>query len=636
MTTNGENQAPIPAAGSAGESRGGIIGATALAVIIMIALLDAVVETVWGGSPIRWWIAPPVVFFIAVVLWLWRPGGALLRRVGPASAAATLTGGMLALLTVTAWLPGGQTEGVRMLGQPTPVVLAGAMAALVALATYVIIRGAGFLPAMPRLIVQLAFALLGLYALASFGLAVKDHLDFVALFQGGALWQRLPRWLQGSFVGALVLLPVAILAQLGRLVGTLRRKQPVRLLVHQTVALVMALVMAISGVNSPGGMLTFTGSYPPGEAVPDRQRVPKPVAQERVDGLFAALETAERAIPADTFDPRAIVAKVGNDPSTLFEWVRDNTFWVPYRGALRGPVGVLMDRLGNSLDRSLLLAELLRVAGHTVQLAHAVLPAQQAATLLAGMKAVPAQPLPREAGLSPEQAGEAAATFAQESRIASANVGTDVRRAMLNSQKLAEDLTERVSSQVPFLAEAVGKPTAADNRERKAVAAIADHWWVQVQDGARWIALDTQAGSAQQTVLNATAEQTYRVGKTGPQIDLASEFCHEVVIRAVIEQWAAGRLTEKTALTYRFRPAEVVGQSIALAHLPIDGPRDAKFLRDQDTVAAMKSGFLEQTEWLPYLSVGGRSLFESSFTATGEINRNPKFGAPRDSVSAAA
>ena len=96
---------------------------------------------------------------------------------------------------------------------------------------------------------------------------------------------------------------------------------------------------------------------------------------EQLERLYAALEAYDRdAIPRDSFDPQAVVAKVGKDSAGLFTFVRDSTCWVAYQGALRGPEGVLMDRVGNSLDRSLLLAELLRTAGHTARLAHAKLP----------------------------------------------------------------------------------------------------------------------------------------------------------------------------------------------------------------------------------------------------------------------
>ena len=97
---------------------------------------------------------------------------------------------------------------------------------------------------------------------------------------------------------------------------------------------------------------------------------------------FKAFEAAAREIPRNTFDLQAVINEVGRDSEKLFTWVRDHTFWVPYRGSLRGPVGVLMDRLGNSLDRALLLAELLRIAGHEVRLAHAELAEDQPKALL--------------------------------------------------------------------------------------------------------------------------------------------------------------------------------------------------------------------------------------------------------------
>ena len=92
-------------------------------------------------------------------------------------------------------------------------------------------------------------------------------------------------------------------------------------------------------------------------------------AVEKLERLFDALEDIAKEIPRDAFDPQAIVDKVGRDPIALFEWVRDNTYLVPYRGVLRGPIGVLMDRKGNSLDRALLLHQLLVRAGHVVRLA---------------------------------------------------------------------------------------------------------------------------------------------------------------------------------------------------------------------------------------------------------------------------
>ena len=103
---------------------------------------------------------------------------------------------------------------------------------------------------------------------------------------------------------------------------------------------------------------------------------------EKLDRLFTALKTAQKQIRRVNFDPQAVVDTIGKDPGRLFEWVRDNTFWVRTKAPSRARSVVLADRMGNSLDRSLLLAELLRTAGFQTRLANA-----QAAAAAGGIAA---------------------------------------------------------------------------------------------------------------------------------------------------------------------------------------------------------------------------------------------------------
>lgn len=103
---------------------------------------------------------------------------------------------------------------------------------------------------------------------------------------------------------------------------------------------------------------------------------------EGLKKLNRAILQASQEIPRDTFDPQAVVDNVGEDLKSLFEWVRDETVLVPYQGTLRGHTGVLMDRCGNSLDRALLLYELLRLAGYEVQLAQGSLTENKANKIL--------------------------------------------------------------------------------------------------------------------------------------------------------------------------------------------------------------------------------------------------------------
>jgi hypothetical protein len=111
-----------------------------------------------------------------------------------------------------------------------------------------------------------------------------------------------------------------------------------------------------------------------------------------LDSSFRALHDGDSLTPRDRWDPEYVVRVVGRQPEQLYVWVAENTDWVPYLGALRGPVGVLMDRQANSLDRVLLLARLLEIAGHPVRLAHGQLTEEEAAAVLPTLVAVAAQP----------------------------------------------------------------------------------------------------------------------------------------------------------------------------------------------------------------------------------------------------
>src|SRR5438105_422874 len=111
--------------------------------------------------------------------------------------------------------------------------------------------------------------------------------------------------------------------------------------------------------------------------------------------LMDQLAESARELSRDQFDYQAIIESVGRDPAKLVMWVKTNTRFVPYSGALRGPQGVLMDRVSNDLDRALLVAQLVNSSGYDCRLARGKLTDAEAAALIAS--AAPA-PLPDAAG----------------------------------------------------------------------------------------------------------------------------------------------------------------------------------------------------------------------------------------------
>src|SRR4051812_18098458 len=74
-----------------------------------------------------------------------------------------------------------------------------------------------------------------------------------------------------------------------------------------------------------------------------------------LEGSLQAIAAGDSASPRDRWDPAYVADHLRRNRQAIIRWVRAYTYWIPYRGVLRGPAGVLLDRQGNSLDRALLL-----------------------------------------------------------------------------------------------------------------------------------------------------------------------------------------------------------------------------------------------------------------------------------------
>jgi hypothetical protein len=111
-------------------------------------------------------------------------------------------------MSVTASFPGTLSQGLTLAAQPTSIVLSIISAAAILFAGIVLIR-VRVLPLWGKV----GGALLAIYGVAAFVLAVKSGTPYVQLFHGGSEWSRLPFWLQGVTVGMLFVIPLAILLE---------------------------------------------------------------------------------------------------------------------------------------------------------------------------------------------------------------------------------------------------------------------------------------------------------------------------------------------------------------------------------------------------------------------------------------
>lgn len=330
-------------------------------------------------------------------------------------------------------------------------------------------------------------------------------------------------------------------------------------------------------------------------------------------GAVADLIVAEaNDVPRAEFDPGALSDSLGKDPQKLFAWVRDCTWWVPYRGLLRGAKGVMLDRVGSNLDRAVLLGDLMRRAGYTVRLAHVQLPENRARELLGKVRQIPAQrrslTAPKPDSPERQRAIEAIMPGFERTmldKLAETKRYTDAAEVLVRSQ------TDQLYAVVRGFATKVG----ANNRA--AIAALQDHWWVEREDNGSWIAMDVLLPDAKPGDVMAAASATseWKASNDAPSIPEAD--WHTVLVRVVVERYQGGAATESTALEKLLRPADVLEQPITLTHTPRPWPKE---IPDNKTDPnALKNAALWVNKWVPILQVGDEVIAQSAFTDGGDL-----------------
>ena len=341
---------------------------------------------------------------------------------------------------------------------------------------------------------------------------------------------------------------------------------------------------------------------------------------QKVETFFPAIEEALKEIPRDFFDPQVLAQKIGTDPEKIFQWVLDNTYWVPYQGLLRGPQGVLMDRLGNSLDRSLLLAKLFQEAGYRVQLAHAQIPEGQAKELKKNLRPIP-QNLYSVRDPSQGSLEEFVDQFTQKNGLDQEEFRKSLKSAELESKSMLEKSNELIQTQSRWLEELVGTPDQAkklaDEEKAYGLQCLQDHWWVRLSKDDQWLDFDLLDSEARAEKSPIPAESSCQPS------EIKEELIHKVDIRVIIEKWSQGAVKESTVLQQSLKPAELYGEPIVLAHGLMNWPKDLNLLNEKEPLGKIRDVARDEKEWLPYLALGQKPIFQSSFTDSGDVNANP-------------
>jgi hypothetical protein len=496
-------QAPAPAVATTAPDERGPEGRAAAIVaggLLTVLMLDAVVETLAAGSPIRWLLALFVVVYLAVTV-------VLRKRIAARAYASACFAVLLGLLAFSAWRPGGTSSGIVMLNLAPGSVLSALTGASVALAAWSLLR----LPALP-LAVRALFGMLAAYALVAIGVAIAAATPFAELMRGQSVWTRLPFWLQGAFLGGLVVVPAGLLAQLA---GALGRRRGSTLM---ALASALSLAVAVAGFSRASGFSASAGQEGPGLRPLTVATLQLPVT---------------RSVDLSHVSPGAFAEGLGRDPLRIFEFVRDQVAYEPYVGALRGPRGTLLAMAGNSVDRSLLLAEMLVRAGHRVRFVRGTLPDDRASALVASAWA-------RRSRLSTPDAGQVPPEVdAAVKRLADA-----VRR----DDRILRDGVAGAGVASPVAPVSVDAP----------LVEARDHCWVQWYKDKVWVDLDPSVAGAPPGVAYATGAAAMDA--------LPDALFHRVDIRLTVEEFTANKAASRVVLQYSARSADLSGAHLLLTH----------------------------------------------------------------------
>ncbi len=353
--------------------------------------------------------------------------------------------------------------------------------------------------------------------------------------------------------------------------------------------------------------------------------------------MFALLEEALAELPKERFDYDAALADIGDTSvEAIFAWVRDGTGFLPYRGALKGGVGALMDREGNSLDRALLLEGLLEAAGHSAIVARATLSGAQ---LEAAVGAVRPAPSADASAADVEALTERAV---QQLGVDPQQLKERLEQAAQREARLALELERAAASQGAAIADLVAASpagaaarTAAETAAAAATAQLlADHWWIQVDVDGAWVDLDPTLPTAAVGQPLAQAELRFDLPEVrflaavdGACRDLScGDRLHRVAITVVAETWDGEQLSEHELATTELLPADGPTRTITFAAQPTNWPADLDLYGIAAPLEVLRGTLLETTEWHPALFVEGAGIGTKRVSSDGEIREGASAG----------
>ena len=350
---------------------------------------------------------------------------------------------------------------------------------------------------------------------------------------------------------------------------------------------------AIRVVLRGGGLLALAVVVASWMAEVARAEEPGPTAEELTAELYAT-QRQVRLILGDvlgqgTFDVAAVLDVVGQDPEALVRWVQEQTTHVPYQGVVRGEFGVLQDRLGNHLDRSLLLGRLIEATGRAVRL-----------------EVMASQDIPLSPRSLEERPQPWPVTLSQETRELLVRLGTLSDEPAPSPSRLPgwnrfdQDLQARAVSLMERLTADPGFPDWHEQERQQTSWGDPNVrvWWEN--DQGRWVATDL--GEAAPGEGGASPARAAPAEESQSLSAVSRRYAHRYEIEVVAERWHEGRFERITLLEHDLEAHALAMQAIRVGVVPEQFEVDDFYWGDPDQ--ALADDLLANTAWVPYLRNG--------------------------------
>ena len=266
--------------------------------------------------------------------------------------------------------------------------------------------------------------------------------------------------------------------------------------------------------------------------------------EKKLDLLNALRATVDRR----QFDIEALVDGLDWDAETIVAFVREKVDFEQYPGLLRGPLGTLLSRAGNSLDQAVLLANLLKDAGLDARIARGQLTQAQARVLLGQMD--------RERSTEPPPADS------DEWRTISSDLG-DARLAdPLDSVPPTPEELDLARATNDLLTEVLERQPVR-TMQVDLVEEARDYFWVEFRDAV------SDPWRAEHPALRSDAAFPAPTPSEYFSDTIPSELQHSIRLAVFIERAELGTLKTHEVVPAWERPsANLVGRSFALLNLP--------------------------------------------------------------------